>query len=244
MNLHIAFWEYLDLHERCEVGSTRIATREAPYENGAVVPAGDWRPLTPGLAQRLKPTASTPDSSLVELVTLPTDALPQAASDAAISAAAVRPGYSPGRSDSQYLGHLTCPPETLTTTVNPSNRRRIGLHIDNWDRLPRGTRHQSRRRLCLNLGPGHRYLLLADRDAQGISQAIHPDDEHHYPHTDDVRRYVAEGRPLRCIRIHLAPGQGYIAPTELIPHDGSTEGQPLPSKAAFWLGHWPRATYT
>ncbi|MEV0372780.1 hypothetical protein AB0I10_23625 [Streptomyces sp. NPDC050636] len=73
MNLHIAFREYLDLHERCQVGSTRIATRESQYEDGAVVPVGDWRPLTPGLAQRLNPTASTPDSSLVELVTLPAD---------------------------------------------------------------------------------------------------------------------------------------------------------------------------
>lgn len=47
MDLLIAFREYLDLRDRCEVVSTRIATREAPYEDGAVVPAGDWRPLTP-----------------------------------------------------------------------------------------------------------------------------------------------------------------------------------------------------
>ncbi|MFE6165655.1 IS4 family transposase [Streptomyces sp. NPDC056486] len=30
---------------------------------------------------------------------------------------------------------------------------------------------------------------------------------------------------------------------EHIPHDGSTEGQPLPSEAVFRLGHWPRDTY-
>ncbi len=240
MNLHIAFREYLDLHERCEVGSTRVATRESQYEEGAVVPVGDWRPLDPGLAERLKPTASTPDSSLVELVQLPTDELPARDEVADVPVSALRPGHFPGRSDVQYLGYVASPPETLTTTVNPASQRRIGLHIDNWDRLPCGTRHQSRRRLCLNLGPGSRYLLLGDRDTRGISQAIHQDHEHHYPHTDDVRRYVAEGRPLRCLRIHLAPGEGYIAPTELIPHDGSTEGQPLPSKAAFWLGHWPR----
>jgi hypothetical protein len=241
VNLRIAFQKHLDFHERCEVGSTGIATRDSQYEDGPVIPVGNWRPLDPGLAERLIPTASTPDSSVVELVTLPTDSLP-ALGGATVAAAALNPGHYPGRSDVQYLGYVTSPPATLTTTVNPANQRRIGLHLDNWDRLPSGTRHQSRRRLCLNLGPGSRYLLLADRDTRSISQAIRQDPERHYPHTNDVRRYVAEGRPLRCVRIRLAPGEGYIAPTELIPHDGSTEGQPLPSKAAFWLGHWPDAT--
>ncbi|MFD4659245.1 hypothetical protein ACFWP2_26845 [Kitasatospora sp. NPDC058444] len=36
------------------------------------------------------------------------------------------------------------------------------------------------------------------------------------------------------------PGEGYIAPTELLPHDSSTEDQPQPSTVAFRLGHWPR----
>lgn len=219
MNLHIASREFLDLHQRCEVGTLRIADAESQYEDRAVIPVGDWRPLAPGLAERLKPTASTPSSSLVELVTLPAEEQPAPSDIPGIATSALRPGHFPGRNDVQYLGCVTCPPETLTTTVNSANQRYIGIHIDNWDRLPSGTRHQSRRRLCLNLGPGSRYLLLGDRNAQGICQTIHQGHEHCYPHTDDVRRYVAEGHPLRCVRIHLAPGEGYIAPTELLPHD-------------------------
>jgi hypothetical protein len=54
--------------------------------------------------------------------------------------------------------------------------------------------------------------------------------------TDDIRRYAAEGHPLRCVGIRLAPGDGYIAPTELLPHDGSTASSDSPSVVGFWLG--------
>lgn len=53
-----------------------------------------------------------------------------------------------------------------------------------------------------------------------------------------MRAYVTEGRPINILRIRLAPGEGYIAPTELFPHDGSTQGCTAPSTAAFWLGDW------
>lgn len=76
---------------------------------------------------------------------------------------------------------------------------------------------------------------------RAVCRAVHPDyHAHRYPHTQDYRDYVASGRPIRIIRIRLAPGEGYVAPTEHLLHDGSTEAQDQPSAAAFWLGHWPR----
>ncbi|MEV0972047.1 hypothetical protein [Microtetraspora glauca] len=69
-----------------------------------------------------------------------------------------------------------------------------------------------------------------------ICQTLNQAQDEHYPHTDDVRRYVADGHPLRCLRIRLEPGQGYIAPTEFLPHDGSTSYAEERSLAAFWLG--------
>ncbi|WP_435179434.1 hypothetical protein [Actinacidiphila sp. bgisy145] len=60
-----------------------------------------------------------------------------------------------------------------------------------------------------------------------------------YPHAEHIRRYVADGHQLLCLRIRLEPGGGYIAPTELLPHDGSTTGVEQPSVAAFWLGRSP-----
>ncbi|MFI8386742.1 hypothetical protein [Streptomyces sp. NPDC085540] len=110
-----------------------------------------------------------------------------------------------------------------------------------WDKLKYADKHTGRRRICLNLGPGTRYIIFGTIDAQAVCRAVHPDDHAHcFPHTQDYRDYVASGRPIRIIRIRLAPGEGYIAPTEYLLHDGSTEAQDQPSAAAFWLGHWPR----
>lgn len=146
-----------------------------------------------------------------------------------------------GDPDAVYLGQAPSRPRMLTTTDNHTDGRRIGLHLDNWDKLSYSAKHTGRRRLCLNLGPGVRYLVVCELDAQTLCRAVHPDDfSNRYPHTDDLRRYVADGQSLRCLRIRLDPGDGYIAPTEYLPHDGSTQGQSEPSTAAFWLGHWPR----
>jgi hypothetical protein len=46
---------------------------------------------------------------------------------------------------------------------------------------------------------------------------------------------------VRCLRIRLEPGDGYVAPTEFLPHDGSTTGIDQPSVAAFSLGRPPNA---
>ena len=118
--------------------------------------------------------------------------------------------------------------------------RRLGIHLDNFDRLPLERRHESRRRVGINLGPGPRFVVLTTQDIKGLAH-ITPLIERN-PHTDQIRRYVAQGGQLTCIRIRLDPGEGYLAPTELIPHDGSTKGFHSSSTIAFWLGEWPRGS--
>ncbi|KOU85059.1 MULTISPECIES: hypothetical protein [unclassified Streptomyces] len=86
-----------------------------------------------------------------------------------------------------------------------------------------------------------RYVILGAIDAQAVCRAVHPDyHADRYPHIQGYRDHVASGRPIRIIRIRLAPGEGCVAPTEYLLHDGSTEAQDRPSAAALWLGHWPR----
>ncbi|MEU1422980.1 hypothetical protein [Kitasatospora sp. NPDC005751] len=207
---------------RCEVADVRAVHGQRHYEEGAVVPFGPWRPVTRELAERLVPAVGTPGDILVELVDVKN--IDRARLD--------DPGVT-------YLGRALGSADALTTTPNHRDGRLIGLHLDNWDKLAYSAKHTGRRRLCVNLGPGVRYLLVCDQDAQAVCRAAHTDWATRHPHTDDVRGWVAEGRPLHCYRLRLEPGNGYLAPTEFLPHDGSTEGQ-LESSAAFWLGHWPR----
>ncbi|MFF7632566.1 hypothetical protein ACFZB9_05360 [Kitasatospora sp. NPDC008050] len=215
-----------ELRRRCAYTEVRAITGDPRYEDGAVVPAGTWQPIATGLCRRLQPDAQTPDSILVEPVSV----------------------ADLGRSSFEephvtQLGRANCPADALTTTTNNLDGLRIGVHLDNWDKLAYAEKDRGRRRLCVNLGPGNRYLLVCDVDIQAICRAVRADYATCYPHTDDLRAYVAAGLPLKCIRIRLAPGEGYLAPTEYLPHDGSTQGCSEPSTAAFWLGRWPRGTF-
>ncbi|MFB7178585.1 hypothetical protein ACFCYI_12870 [Streptomyces sp. NPDC056257] len=232
MPLHIAYGDPSALRARCEVATVRTTRlEESTYEPGAIIPAGQWHSMSEADVKAVTAPRRPLDSTLVEVV---------------------RPAYQEGCAledltrplgdpDAVYLGQALAKPDMTTTTDNYEDGRLIGLHLDNWDKLSYADKSTGRRRLCLNLGPGTRYVILGAIDAQAVCRAIHPNDHsHRYPHTQDYRDYVASGRPIRIIRIHLAPGEGYVAPTEYLLHDGSTEAQDQPSAAAFWLGHWPR----
>ncbi|MER7829006.1 hypothetical protein [Streptomyces sp. NPDC095602] len=233
MPLRIAFNDLAALRERCDMAVVRAADDEREYEEGAVVPCGPWYSLTEEAGRELAAQPGTPPSALVEVVRPPMpvgDALDDVATPM-------------GDEDAQYLGQALAKPGMLTTTDNYRDGRLIGLHLDNWDKLTYGRKPFGRRRLALNLGPGTRYIVFGDLDAQAVCRAVHPRDHtRRHPHTDDYRRHVAAGSPVRCFRIRLEPGEGYIAPTEYLLHDGSTEGADKPSAVAFWLGRWPYGT--
>jgi hypothetical protein len=222
MPLHIAVTSPDVLRERCDVTTVRTAGTEPSYEPGAVIPAGPWRPLTDAAARALTAPTATPASTLVEIVRppLPTQ---DRLDDLALPL---------GDAQAQYIGQALAKPDMPTTTDNYRDGRLIGLHLDNWDKLTYEHKPSGRRRLALNLGPGTRYLILGTLDAQAVCRAVHPNDyAQRHPHTDDYRTYAA-GRTIHVIRVRLAPGEGYIAPTEYLLHDGSTEDQeaasPLP----------------
>ncbi|MEU9189888.1 hypothetical protein AB0D14_36215 [Streptomyces sp. NPDC048484] len=243
MGPRLVFNTFDDIRGRCDIAPIRRADSEPGYDDGALIPHNGWTPLTTGEAEHHQADDSTPDSVRIELVRRP---LPDLGPDdlAGRLETATRLDPLNGRWPTELLGCAASPGNRATTTEDSATGRRIGLHVDNFDRLPYRRRHQGRRRLCLNLGPGPRYLLIGDHDVQQICRIVHAGAEldRHYPHTDDIRRYVSQGQLLRCLRIRLEPGDGYIVPTELLPHDGSTAGIDQPSVAAFWLGRPPNAS--
>lgn len=236
MSIHLDFTDPDAVQERCSGTFVHLTRDEPGYDAEALIPVPDWQPLSAEEVKGLSSDLTAADGARVEIVCLGQDAPRYGATPEQIG------GYDPftRRWPYSFLGFVDNPAGQATTTVDTSTGTRLGVHLDNFDKLPTARRVESRRRLALNLGPGSRYLVLATDDIQQISRAMGA--MNHHPHTNDVRRYVYQGHPLRCIRIRLDPGDGYIAPTELIPHDGSTWGASTPSRIAFWLGHWPAGT--
>lgn len=233
MSIHLDFTDPDAAQERCASTLLHLTRDEPGYDAEALIPVPDWQPLRAEEIKRLTSDVATVDGTRVEIVRFGQDAPSYRSTSEQIS------GYDAfaGRWPVSFLGFVDNPADQATTTVDTGTGTRLGVHLDNFDKLPTVRRTESRRRLALNLGPGSRYLVLATDDIQQISRTMGAAIRH--PHTNDVRRYVRQGHPLRCIRIRLDPGDGYIAPTELIPHDGSTWGIHAPSRIAFWLGRWP-----
>ncbi len=102
----------------------------------------------------------------------------------------------------------------------------VGLHIDSWDQLSLGERHQSQNRLCINLGKGERALqfipIQARQMKHNLSTLSSELGEHLQTITgkDSVLAYLEHFSETPVLRIKLKPGQAYIAPTENIIHDG------------------------
>jgi hypothetical protein len=232
VTIQVGFTAPSTLQDRCDISSVRLVRDEPGYDPEALLPEPGWVPLIGEQIKALN-VGGHDDGALVEIVRPRHAAPPHDATDEQIS------GYDPfrGRWSSWFVGFVDNPAGQQTTTVDTHTGSRLGIHLDNFDKLPTARRTESRRRLALNLGPGSRFIVLATNDIQEISQATGITIR--YPHTNDVRRYVRDGAALRCIRIRLDPGEGYIAPTELIPHDGSTWGMTARSRIVFWLGRWP-----
>jgi hypothetical protein len=230
VDLKIAHDDATRLRARCQTTTLQVVGPDQGYEAGALAPGPVWESIMSALAAQLQPDPDADHRRVVELIRPPDGHKPERFADLADQM---------GDPDADYLGHYTSAPKQPTTTPNPANGLFVGIHVDNFDRLDYASKHLGRRRLGINLGPGHRHLLVADHDIRAIARTVHRDHQRRYPHTDDLRAYAAAGRPIRLLRLRLDPGEGYVAPTELLPHDGSTEDATEPSTMAFWLGCWP-----
>ncbi|MCY0947511.1 hypothetical protein [Streptomyces antarcticus] len=143
----------------------RTVNGDPTLEDGAVVPSGQWQPLSEAAAQALTAPPWTMPSMLVEIVR------PPALTGENLEDLAQQMGDE----EAQYLGLALAEPGVITNTDNYQDGRRIGLHLDNWDKLNYGQKRTGRRRLSLNSGPGSRYIPLGSLDAQAVCRAVHPE---------------------------------------------------------------------
>lgn len=244
MSTHIIAIDALDMKDRCEAASVSLVLNEPGYEPEVLLPDRQWTSLTAEQVASLRPPTGTADSALLEIIRLPVDPAELERIYATSTEFKLADENQPvtfdpfaGQHASTFIGHVDNAAGQRTTTTDRRVGRLNGIHLDNFDKLPISKRRGSRRRLAVNLGPGHRFLIAATEDIRDINARYEIPGA--YPRTEDVREFVRQGGRLGCVRIRLEPGEGYIAPTELVPHDGSTSGAALPSRIAFWLGHWP-----
>ncbi|MBV6698198.1 hypothetical protein KV557_13790 [Kitasatospora aureofaciens] len=231
----IAFRDPEALRARSELGGFRRLHLRPGYESCAVLPDATWQPLPESYPERFAPSIFTQDSGLIEFFKLP-----ETVTDRHVLAALVGELGDPAP---VFLGETDDPPGEPVTHRTPETGLRPGLHVDNHQNLPYAARDTARRRLCVNLGPGSRHVLLSDTDIKSICRTVHDRYETHHPSTDDLRMFVTLRRPLKLLRIRIDPGEGWLAPTAVLPYDESTEGQELNSVTASWLGHWERGLF-
>jgi hypothetical protein len=219
-------------------GVRQVTSAEVEWEADALLPAGSWRehPLSrrPGSAVAAGGFDAGRDVALVPVG----DRLGSLAGSGRDLLVRF------GRLD-HYFGVHDDVPGRLTATVDPASGLLLGLHLDNWDRLPAGQRAGSRNRLSVNLGPEPRSFLFVDADLV----TMYPPEV--IPSTGGCRRLVRQlvqdatspptGAAPAVVRLVVPPGWGYIAPTENLLHDACSLGQRTGTRHVSGLGYFSPA---
>jgi hypothetical protein len=121
--------------------------------------------------------------------------------------------------------HPKIPPGTPTMTTGRDGRL-TGLHVDSWYLRDLAGRASSPNRVSINLGVHDRHLLFVnlplraiadavaaaggEAGAEGVSFAL-------------AREFMRLFPDYPVVKLTIAPGEAYIAPTENVIHDGYAE---------------------
>lgn len=119
-----------------------------------------------------------------------------------------------------YLGAANL----LNNTFNQKEKTFIGLHLDSFERNSE-TREGARNRICINLGRDPRYLLFYNLQFDQMAEMCNMKkvDRNGNPY-EILHTFFERFNTYPVIKIQINPYEAYIAPTENVIHDGSTEG--------------------
>ncbi|HVV34307.1 MAG TPA: hypothetical protein VHC73_13860 [Vitreimonas sp.] len=145
-----------------------------------------------------------------------------------------------------YAGLSIATPRGATTN-NEESGRRVGLHLDNFDRLPFEDRHRASNRICINIGQHARALQFAPYSVATMlsllrQRAFDPQQERSWPmhggrRLDLARAFLSTFPDAPVFALLLSPGEAYIAPTENIIHDGLFNAAPAVDATFTIRGH-------
>jgi hypothetical protein len=225
------------------------ASGNAEYNPGAFLPKTPWRKPTDWENKRLWQNsgitnvdflgvASIPNELLAELLTLVrdtnTDALRQ------LEPRRIREFIGPlidylrdrfaYKSEPFNHGIHVHRPGRETVTINTATGKYLGLHLDSWEPYPVEARARSLNRICVNIGAEPRHLLFLNLSLMNVARLAEESREtadHAYDSVGPAFMSRFPGYPI--VKVRIAPGEAYIAPTDNIIHDASTVGSQTPS---------------
>lgn len=123
-----------------------------------------------------------------------------------------------------YVGR----PGLRTTTFNRNENFFIGMHLNSWEKKQMNERHIARNRICLNLGLDPRYFLFYNLEYRQMAKMagfpenfLNQKNQHHY---EVLYKFYELFPDYPIIRLRIDPYEAYLAPTENVVHDGTTEG--------------------
>ena len=99
------------------------------------------------------------------------------------------------------------------------------MHLDSWENATPDLRELSSNRISVNIGNVPRYFLFYSISLREMwcqirfQKGIMVEDLHEIPPV-----FMSHFSSFPVTRIRLDPGEAYVAPTEMIVHDGSTLG--------------------
>lgn len=119
---------------------------------------------------------------------------------------------------------------SLTVDIYNDNKI-VGLHIDCWDQCLISECERASNRISVNLGLEPRYLLFVNQTAKSIYDMIGNNHSINFESNEqeELARCFFERFPnYPVIKLEIKPFEFYIAPTENMIHDGSSEGKCTP----------------
>lgn len=238
----------LDLEHRLSVtrGVRQVFGLElegmAAYEDGALIPAGDWCPVKDETSlsivdcvREANPFVALIDVGryvwpLWELGVLSDDNIQNIAANVKVETwyeSMLWPYLKDlfGDIELRYNGANYNPGRQLTTTINYRTDRALGLHLDTWEVVSIRERRKSLYRLCINVGRKDRHFIFGTRPTDLYMtdefELYYHQGKRRYSYTDQLRDR-APHEALELCRLRIMPGEAYIAPTDLLVHDAST----------------------
>ncbi len=218
---------------------TKIVNDEA-YGSNAIVPAGDWRELSPHELQAIfRPRTETKYWQLVgkrQLKSTTADKLMRAvgerketerstpdtrnlAADALSILLRETDTHLSFEDDLTFIGFREAAVDGPTQTVDYfADMKKPGLHLDTWDETSSENRYLSRNRICINLGNVDRYFIFLPITVEGFRRKLPMSSR--LGSNEAAKKYLATGPDMPVIAIRVKPNEFYFAPTENLIHDG------------------------